>query len=158
MAVEKVKMYLKKYGLEENIIELSSSLATVSDAAQSLGCSEAEIAKSMAFSLSDGYIVVVMSGDVKIDNSKYKATFHEKAHMVSPELLESVIGHPMGGVCPFALKEGVKVYLDESLKRFSKIYPSCGSIHNAIGLTPTELYKASECIGWVDITKSKEVL
>ena len=157
MAVEKVKVHLKKYGLDGKIVELSSSLATVSDAAQSLGCSEAEIAKSMAFSLSDGYIVVVMSGDVRIDNSKYKATFHEKAHMVSPEILESVIGHPMGGVCPFALNEGVKVYLDESLKRFSRVYPSCGSIHNAIGLTLEELERASEYTGWVDITKKKEV-
>ena len=157
MAVEKVKEHLKKYGLDGNIVELSSSLATVCDAAESLGCSESEIAKSMAFSLSDGYIVVVMSGDVKIDNSKYKATFHEKAHMVSPEILESVIGHPMGGVCPFALNEGVKVYLDESLKRFSRVYPSCGSIHNAIGLTLEELERASEYTGWVDITKKKEV-
>ncbi len=157
MAVEKVKEHLKKYGLDGKIVELSSSLATVCDAAESLGCSESEIAKSMAFSLSDGYIVVVMSGDVKIDNSKYKATFHEKAHMVSPEILESVIGHPMGGVCPFALNEGVKVYLDESLKRFSRVYPSCGSIHNAIGLTLEELERASEYTGWVDITKKKEV-
>ena len=157
MAVEKVKVHLKKYGLDGKIVELSSSLATVCDAAESLGCSESEIAKSMAFSLSDGYIVVVMSGDVKIDNSKYKATFHEKAHMVSPEILESVIGHPMGGVCPFALNEGVKVYLDESLKRFSRVYPSCGSIHNAIGLTLEELERASEYTGWVDITKKKEV-
>ena len=157
MAVEKVKVHLKKYGLDGKIVELSSSLATVHDAAESLGCSESEIAKSMAFSLSDGYIVVVMSGDVKIDNSKYKATFHEKAHMVSPEILESVIGHPMGGVCPFALNEGVKVYLDESLKRFSRVYPSCGSIHNAIGLTLEELERASEYSGWVDITKKKEV-
>ncbi|HIR74750.1 TPA: YbaK/EbsC family protein [Candidatus Ventrenecus avicola] len=157
MAVEKVKEHLKKYGLDGKIVELSSSLATVHDAAESLGCSESEIAKTMAFSLSDGYIVVVMSGDVKIDNSKYKATFHEKAHMVSPEILESVIGHPMGGVCPFALNEGVKVYLDESLKRFSRVYPSCGSIHNAIGLTLEELERASEYTGWVDITKKKEV-
>ncbi len=157
MAVEKVKEHLKKYGLDGKIVELSSSLATVCDAAESLGCSESEIAKSMAFSLSDGYIVVVMSGDVKIDNSKYKATFHEKAHMVSPEILESVIGHPMGGVCPFALNEGVKVYLDDSLKRFSRVYPSCGSIHNAIGLTLEELENASEYTGWVDITKKKEV-
>ena len=157
MAVEKVKVHLKKYGLYGKIVELSSSLATVHDAAESLGCSESEIAKSMAFSLSDGYIVVVMSGDVKIDNSKYKATFHEKAHMVSPEILESVIGHPMGGVCPFALNEGVKVYLDDSLKRFSRVYPSCGSIHNAIGLTLEELERASEYTGWVDITKKKEV-
>lgn len=157
MAVEKVKEHLKKYGLDGKIVELSSSLATVCDAAESLGCSESEIAKSMAFSLSDGYIVVVMSGDVRIDNSKYKATFHEKAHMVSPEILESVIGHPMGGVCPFALNEGVKVYLDESLKRFSRVYPSCGSIHNAIGLTLEELERASEYTGWVDITKKKEV-
>ena len=157
MAVEKVKVHLKKYGLDGKIVELSSSLATVCDAAESLGCSESEIAKSMAFSLSDGYIVVVMSGDVRIDNSKYKATFHEKAHMVSPEILESVIGHPMGGVCPFALNEGVKVYLDESLKRFSRVYPSCGSIHNAIGLTLEELERASEYTGWVDITKKKEV-
>ncbi len=157
MAVEKVKVHLKKYGLDGKIVELSSSLATVHDAAESLGCSESEIAKSMAFSLSDGYIVVVMSGDVRIDNSKYKATFHEKAHMVSPEILESVIGHPMGGVCPFALNEGVKVYLDESLKRFSRVYPSCGSIHNAIGLTLEELERASEYTGWVDITKKKEV-
>lgn len=157
MAVEKVKKYLKKYGLEGNIIELSSSLATVSDAAKSLGCSEAEIAKSMAFSLRDGYIVVVMSGDVKIDNSKYKATFHEKAHMVSPDLLESVIGHPMGGVCPFALKEGVKVYLDESLKRFSFVYPSCGSPNNAIKLTLEELERVSEYTEWIDVTKKKEV-
>lgn len=157
MAVEKVKEHLKKYGLDGKIVELSSSLATVHDAAESLGCSESEIAKSMAFSLSDGYIVVVMSGDVRIDNSKYKATFHEKAHMVSPEILESVIGHPMGGVCPFALNEGVKVYLDESLKRFSRVYPSCGSIHNAIGLTLEELERASEYTGWVDITKKKEV-
>lgn len=157
MAVEKVKVHLKKYGLDGKIVELSSSLATVHDAAESLGCSESEIAKSMAFSLSDGYIVVVMSGDVRIDNSKYKATFHEKAHMVSPEILESVIGHPMGGICPFALNEGVKVYLDESLKRFSRVYPSCGSIHNAIGLTLEELERASEYTGWVDITKKKEV-
>ena len=157
MAVEKVKEHLKKYGLDGKIVELSSSLATVHDAAESLGCSESEIAKSMAFSLSDGYIVVVMSGDVKIDNSKYKATFHEKAHMVSPEILENIIGHPMGGVCPFALNEGVKVYLDESLRRFSRVYPSCGSIHNAIGLTLAELERTSEYTGWVDITKKKEV-
>ena len=156
MAIQEVKEYFKKYGIENRIQEFSVSSATVELAAQALGCKPERIAKSMSFKTKDKCIIVVTAGDVKVDNAKYKARFDVKATMLSPEELPNCIGHEMGGICPFAIKDGVDVYLDESLKRFDTIFPACGSANSAIELTIDELEKYSHPKGWVDVCKLKE--
>lgn len=153
MSLEKVREYLSKYGKEEEIILFDQSSATVKEAAADLGTEEGRIAKTMSFILSSGPIVIVTAGDGKIDNRKFKDTFHEKAKMIGPGEVESLTGHPVGGVCPFGLNEGVKVYLDESLKRFDFVYPAAGTPNSAIKLTIPELETTSEYTGWIDVTK-----
>ena len=152
--IEKVRNYLKQFGIEDRILEFDVSSATVELASKALNVEGGRIAKSMSFDLGDKYIVVVMTGDVKVDNSKYKAEFSKKAKMLPFESVGEIIGHQAGGVCPFALNSGVEVYLDNSLKKYPTIFPACGSSNSAIELTYEELEKYSHnFIKWVDITK-----
>lgn len=153
MSIEKVREYLSKFGVQDRILEFSVSSATVELAAKALRCEPCQIAKSMAFQMGEGAILIVAAGDVKIDNSKFKAEFATKAKMVQFDEVEKVIGHAAGGVCPFAINKNVKVYLDESLKRFEKVYPACGSSNSAIGLSIPELEKFSSFEKWVDVCK-----
>lgn len=153
MSIDKVRNYFKKYKIDNNIIELNTSTATVKEAAESLGTEECRIAKSLSFIVEDKPIIIVVAGDAKIDNSKYKGHFHTKAKMIPYEEVNNLIGHNPGGVCPFAINEGVTVYLDESLKRFEHIYPACGSSNSAIKLTIEELEKYSNYTTWIDVCK-----
>ncbi|MGN1269920.1 MAG: YbaK/EbsC family protein [Clostridia bacterium] len=158
MSVEKVKKYLSKYNMDNRIINFTTSSATVELAAQALGCEEARIAKSLSFRLANDYILVITAGDVKIDNAKYRKEFGEKAHMLTFDEVEEKIGHPVGGVCPFAVNDGVKIYLDESLKRFETVFPACGETNNAIELTIEELENTTEFVKWVDVCKLKVIV
>jgi prolyl-tRNA editing enzyme YbaK/EbsC (Cys-tRNA(Pro) deacylase) len=153
MSIEKVREYFKGLGAEDNIREFEVSSATVELAAAALGCEGARIAKSISLAVGDGAILVITAGDTKIDNSKYKHTFGTKARMLPFEDVERLIGHAVGGVCPFAINEGVKVYLDESLKRFDIVYPAAGSASSAVELTIPELEKYSGYECWVDVCK-----
>lgn len=156
MAIEKVKAYFEKYGMADKIREFDVSSATVELAAAALGCEGARIAKTMSFALPECDILIVAAGDVKIDNHKFKEAFHTKAKMLPFEECEARIGHAAGGVCPFAVNDGVKVYLDESLKRFETVFPAAGSSSSAIELTVDELEKYSNFENWVDVCKSRE--
>lgn len=158
MSIENARAHLAKYGKDKDIIEFSTSSATVKEAAADLNTEEGRIAKTMSFMLSDGPIVILAAGDGKIDNRKFKDRFHEKAKMISPDDVENIIGHPIGGVCPFGVKENVRVYLDVSLKRFDYVYPAAGSRNSAIKLTIPELEKTSEYKEWIDVTKLPESL
>ena len=153
MAIEKVREYFKNYGIEDRILEFTVSSATVALAAEALGCAPERIAKTLSFKIDDKAILIVAAGDTKIDNPKYKAEFGTKAKMLSFEEAESLIGHAVGGVCPFAVNDGVTVYLDESLKRFNTVFPACGSSNSAIELTIEELEKYSQFLKWVDVCK-----
>ena len=153
MAIEQVKEYLAVYGLENRVITFEVSSATVELAAQALNVLPQRIAKTLSFLTREGCLMVVAAGDARIDNGKFKQRFGEKAKMLPHELVEEMTGHPVGGVCPFALKEGVRVYLDESLKRFDIIYPAAGTPQSAVKMTCEELEKASRAIGWVDVCK-----
>ncbi len=153
MAIEKVKSYFNKYGLEGRIQEFAVSSATVALAAQALGCEPQRIAKTLSFLVSGKGVLVVAAGDAKIDNAKYKAQFGAKAKMLSPEEVEALVGHAVGGVCPFAVNDGVDIYLDVSLKRFETVFPACGSSNSAIELTIPELEEYSAYRGWVDVCK-----
>ena len=156
MAIEKVRAYFKTKGIEDRIQEFEVSSATVALAAQALGCDENRIAKTLSFHVKEKVVLVVAAGDAKIDNSKYKAFFGAKAKMLAYEEAEELIGHAVGGVCPFAVNEGVEVYLDESLKRFETVFPACGSSNSAIELTIAELEKYSGYLSWVDVAKTSE--
>lgn len=156
MSIERVKAYFKQYGMEERIIELKESSATVELAAQALGCEPARIAKSLSFMAEEQPLLIICAGDVKIDNAKYKAKFGKKAKMLAPGEVETLIGHAIGGVCPFGIKEGVTVYLDESLKRFATVFPACGSGNSAIELTIPELEQYSGYKEWIDVCKLRE--
>lgn len=153
MSLERVREYLRSMHAQENIIELKDSSATVEEAAAALGCEPAHIAKTLSFLLADAPVLVVMAGDAKVDNKKYRAQFQEKARMIPPDQVEDLVGHPPGGVCPFAVHEGVKTYLDVSLKRFETVFPAAGSGHSAIRLTLPELERLSSSQGWVDVGK-----
>ena len=153
MAIDKVKDFFRGFGMEDRIMEFDVSSATVDLAAQALGCDPCRIAKSLSFITSDGPILVVAAGDAKIDNPKYKAQFNTKAKMLTPEQAIGLIGHAVGGACPFAVNEGVRVYLDESLKRFDTVFPACGSSNSAIELTLEELEKYSSAVSWVDVCR-----
>lgn len=153
MAIERVKDYFKKYGIEDRIQEFDVSSATVKLAAAALHCEPQRIAKSLSFMVEGRAVLVVTAGDVKIDNPKYKARFGTKAKMLSPDEAETLIGHAVGGVCPFAVNEGVEVYLDESLKRFETVFPACGSGNSAIELTIPELEKYSGYVEWIDVSR-----
>lgn len=156
MAIEKVREYFSSLGIEDKIKEFDVSSATVELAAIALGCEGARIAKTMSFALSDGDILIVAAGDVKIDNHKFKEEFHQKAKMLPFDQCESRIGHAAGGVCPFAVNDGVKVYLDESMKRFEIVYPAAGSASSAVELTIKELEQYSGYEKWVDVCKPRE--
>lgn len=153
MAIEKVKDYFKNYHMENRVQEFEVSSATVELAAEALHCEPCRIAKTLSFLVDGSAILIVAAGDTKIDNPKYKAQFGTKAKMLSPDEVETMIGHAVGGVCPFAINEGVTVYLDESLKRFQTVFPACGSNNSAIELTIEELEKYSSFVGWVDVCK-----
>ncbi len=153
MSIEKVKAYFKKYGIENRIQEFEASSATVELAARALHCEPRRIAKTLAFMTGDHPVLIVAAGDAKIDNSKYKAQFGTKAKMLLPQEAEKMTGHAVGGVCPFAVNEGVVVYLDESLKRLQTVFPACGSSNSAIELTMEELEHYSQFASWVDVCK-----
>ena len=153
MSLEKAKKHLQKYGLENKIMEFSVSSATVEEAAKAIHCKEEEIAKTLSFLVNDKPILIVVAGDSKIDNSKYKSEFHTKAKMIPFDQVEELTGHKVGGVCPFGANENVDIYLDESLKRFKVIYPACGSSNSAVKLTISELEKTSNYKKWVDVCK-----
>lgn len=153
MAIDKVKAYFRKYGMEGRIREFEVSSATVELAAAALNCEPQRIAKTLSFLIEGHAVLVVAAGDAKIDNPKYKARFGAKAKMLSPEEVENLVGHAVGGVCPFAVNEGVKVYLDVSLKRFDTVFPACGSSNSAIELTIPELMEYSGYAAWVDVCK-----
>lgn len=156
MAIQRVKTFFKQYGLEEKIQEFEVSSATVELAAAALNCEPQRIAKTLSF-MADGHaVLVVAAGDAKIDNPKYKAQFGTKAKMLTFEEAETLVGHAVGGVCPFAVNEGVEVYLDVSLQRFETVFPACGSSNSAIELTIPELEKYSGYVEWVDVCKGYE--
>ena len=136
MSIERVREYFRKLGIEDRVMEIDESSATVALAAKALGCEEGRIAKTISFSLDGEPILIVTAGDMKIDNAKYKSRFGKKAKMLSHEEAAQLIGHAVGGVCPFAVNDGVKIYLDESLKRFDTVYPACGKKNSMIELTP----------------------
>ncbi|MCM1509027.1 MAG: YbaK/EbsC family protein [Ruminococcus flavefaciens] len=153
MSVEKVKDFFKKYGIDNRIREMELSSATVELAAKALNCEEKRIAKTLSFHVGNRIVLIVAAGDTKIDNQKYKAKFSTKAKMLSFNEVEDLVGHAVGGVCPFAVNDGIEVYLDESLKRFDTVFPACGSSNSAIELTLVELEKYSNYIEWVDVCK-----
>ena len=154
MSIETVRLFLREKGFEDRIREFGVSSATVNLAAQAVGCEPARIAKTLSFLVDGGCVLVVAAGDAKIDNTKYKAQFHTKAKMLTPDEVTEMIGHAIGGVCPFGIKEGVKVYLDESMKRFDSVFPAAGSSNSAIELTCDQLEQvAQNCQGWGDFCK-----
>lgn len=156
MAIEKVRSYFKQLGIAQRIQEFVVSSATVELAAEALNCEEKRIAKTLSFQIEGEGILIVTAGDAKIDNAKYKKVFHTKAKMLAQDEVETLIGHAVGGVCPFGIKASVKVYLDESLKRFDTVFPACGSSNSAIELTIGELEKYSNSTAWVDVCKNWE--
>ena len=153
MSIERVRAYFRQLGREQDILEFPVSSATVELAAQAVGCEPGRIAKTMSFLVDGRAVLILLAGDVKIDNRKYKDTFHTKAAMLKPEELEQLVGHPIGGVCPFDVKEGVEVYLDQSLKRFDIVYPAAGSPSSAVELNLEELWQSSRAKDWVDVSK-----
>ena len=154
MSIEKVREYLRGFGMEERIREFQVSSATVELAAKAVGVEPGRIAKSMSFRLGEEAIVIVMAGDARVDNPRYKAQFHAKARMLSFDEAHTMIGHDPGGVCSFALPEGVKTYLDVSLRRFETVFPAAGSANSAIEMSCEELERCSSGFaGWVDVCK-----
>lgn len=153
MSIEKVKEYFRKYGMEDKVWEKEHSSATVEEAAEALGCEPQRIAKTLSFKAGEDVLLVVTAGDRKIDNKKYREQFGCKAKMLKFEEVEELTGHAVGGVCPFAVKDGVKVYLDESLKRFETVFPAAGSSNSMIELTIPELERYSNSLAWVDVCK-----
>ena len=153
MSFIKAKEYLKEFNLEDRIMEFDVSSATVKEAAIALGCTEGEIAKTLSFIINDKPILIVTAGDSKIDNSKYKKEFTTKANMIAFDEVEKIIGHSVGGVCPFGINDNVSVYLDKSLKQYEIIYPACGSSNSAVKLTVNDLETASNYLKWVDVCK-----
>lgn len=153
MAIEKVREYLMQFGAADRILEFEESSATVAMAAHAVGCEEARIAKTLSFVVDGACVLIVCAGDVKIDNGKYKAQFHTKAKMPAFDEVEALCGHAVGGVCPFAVNEGVVIYLDESLRRFETVYPACGSSNSAIELSIPELEQFAGTDKWIDVCK-----
>ena len=156
MSIERARAYLRNFGIEDRVQELSESSATVALAAEALGCAPQRIAKTLSFLVNGQAILIVTAGDVKIDNSKYKKYYGAKAKMLSADEVTELIGHAVGGVCPFGVNEGIRIYLDESLKRFETVFPACGSSNSAIELTIPELEKYSGYECWVDVCKLME--
>ena len=153
MSIEKVRDYFSQWEMQDRVLELAHSSATVEEAAAALHTEGKRIAKTMSFMVDTQPILVVMAGDARVDNHKYKMYFHKKAAMIKPDVVETIIGHPVGGVCPFAIEAGVEVYLDDSLKRFTTVFPACGTGNSAIELTLPELEKYSQAKAWIDISK-----
>ena len=153
MGIEQARAYLQQWGIQNQILEFDSSSATVELAAQALHCEPGRIAKTLSFLVDGEAVLVVAAGDTKIDNAKFKAQFHTKAKMLTPEQAVELVGHAVGGVCPFGVKDGVKVYLDVTLQRFDIVYPACGSSNSAIALTPSQLERYSGSLGWIDTCK-----
>ena len=151
MSIERAREHLRKFGADSRIRELQTSSATVELAAAALGCDSRRIAKTLSFHVGDNVVLIVAAGDARIDNPKYKARFGTKAKMLTPQEAPELIGHAVGGVCPFGVKDGVEIYLDESLKRFETVFPACGSSNSAIELTLQELIEYSGSLGWVDV-------
>ena len=153
MSIEAVKTYFQTLGIADRIQEFPVSSATVELAAQALNCAPARIAKTLSFKIDDGAILIVAAGDAKVDNSKFKAQFHTKAKMLTADEVTQLVGHAVGGVCPFAVKEGVAIYFDESLKRFQTVFPACGSSNSAIELAIPELEQYAGGGQWVNVCK-----
>lgn len=153
MSIEKVRAYFAQYGIEDRIKEFDVSSATVELAAKAVGVEPSRIAKTLSFLVDESCILIVAAGDAKIDNPKYKATFHTKAKMLPHDEVPAYTGHAVGGVCPFAVREGVKVYLDQSLKRFETVFPAAGSANSAIELTIPELERYTPGSAWIDVCK-----
>ena len=156
MSIERVRNYLSKWNLQDRIQEFAVSSATVELAAQALNVEGARIAKTLSYLVDSGAILVVAAGDIRVDNRKFKDTFHTKAKMLTAEQASEMVGHAVGGVCPFGVNEGVKVYLDVSLKRFETVYPAAGSSNSAIELSIPELEELSGYTAWVDLAKEVE--
>ena len=156
MSIEKAKAYLEEKGFLDHVIEFEASTATVAMAAEAVGVEPGRIAKTMSFLVGEEAILILIEGMSRVDNKKFKNTFHVKAKMIPYDQVEEWIGHAPGGVCPFGIKDGVKVYLDESLKRFDTVYPAAGNDHSAVKLTIAELEQASGAAGWVDVCKKPE--
>ena len=155
MSLESAKRYLEKKGYADHIIELEQSSATVALAAEALGVEEGMIAKTMSFLQNETAVLILAEGTARIDNRKYKDTFHTKAKMIPSDEVEQYIGHAPGGVCPFGIRDGIKVYLDESLKRYDVVYPAAGNDHSAVKLTIAELEEACGNVEWVDVCKEE---
>lgn len=155
MAIELVREYFKKLGVDDKIQEFDVSSATVDLAAEALNVKPQRIAKTLSFKTKDGdnCILIVTAGDAKIDNSKFKSKFSMKAKMLTPNEVDTFVGHSIGGVCPFAISSNIPVYLDESLKRFHTVFPACGSSNSAIELSCEELFKYSNALEWIDVCK-----
>ena len=156
MGVKEARDHLKKFGMEEAVITLPSSSASVELAAQALGIRAAEVAKSLTFEAEEGCILIVLAGDRKLHSGKFKRTFGIKAHMLAPELVKKYTKHAIGGVCPFGVNKETKVYLDESLKAFDFVYPACGESNNAMKIAPQTLAHICDSLGWVDVSKPME--
>ena len=153
MSFERVKQYFQSANAADHLLTFEASSATVELAAQAVGCEPARIAKTLSFLTEEGPVLIVAAGDVKIDNQKYKAYFHQKPRMIPRDEVEAYIGHEPGGVCPFAVKDGVRVFLDASLQRFDTVYPAAGSPNSAAKLTLKELETLSQCCHWIDVCK-----
>ena len=153
MSIAAVREYFAQFGMADQVLEFETSSATVELAAQAVGVIPARIAKSLSFKVDGKAILIIAAGDAKVDNAKFKAHFHTKAKMLTPDEVVDLIGHAIGGVCPFAIKEGVEVYLDESMKRFETVYPAAGTAASAVHLSLEELERASEALCWVDVCK-----
>ena len=156
MSIEKGRAYFRQFGMEDRVREFDVSSATVELAALALGVEGARIAKTLSFKKDDSCILILAAGDARIDNHKFKEKFHMKAKMLAPDEVLSIVGHPVGGVCPFGITDGIDVYLDESLKRFETVFPAVGSANSAIELDLDELYKYSNAIEWIDVCKLPE--
>ena len=156
MSIEKVRQHLGKYGAADRITVLEHSSATVALAAEAIGCEPARIAKTLSFKDGDGCLLILAAGDARIDNRKFKDYFHFKAKMPTADEVLALVGHPVGGVCPFGINDGIKVYLDESLKRFETVFPAVGSASSAIELNLDELFRYSNAIEWIDVCKLPE--
>lgn len=156
MSIEKGRSYFRQFGMEDRVLEFNVSSATVELAALALGVEGARIAKTLSFKKGDSCILILAAGDARIDNHKFKDKFHMKAKMPSPDEVLTLVGHPVGGVCPFGINDGIDVYLDESLKRFETVFPAVGSGNSAIELNLDELYKYSNAVEWIDVCKLPE--
>ena len=156
MSIEKGRAYFRALGMEDRVQEFTVSSATVELAALALGVDGARIAKTLSFKTENGCMLILAAGDARIDNHKFKDKFHFKAKMLSADEVLELVGHPVGGVCPFGINDGIAVYLDESLKQFTTVYPAAGNDHSAVKLTIPELEKVAGAKGWVDVCKEPE--